>query len=814
MALSDILENPLVQAGIGYGLRDIGDANIEQAGYKGSIEPKTRYRQKVKDKRGPVSKTAGAKARQYFTDSIFAKDPGAATDIVQQEAVLDQNALFYTPGAGGAEGVYNTYTADELGDFLAEQQVGTKVFTDTGRVQADGADQDQVIDFATSIDQTAYDNLDADGKAGYHEDTANGTFHPILKADLYDSSKMYDSSGYEIDLSTMQDINKTYTADGFEILQADERLGKNVNPEGFEILNYGQAGTQSELLSSMDQGLNPTTGNPFVFDDQGRVVEQAAKMYDVGTAIEQGLADQSASRSAGLGGLGYDPATPYGGAQAFGGIDPFRARDPAELIKTPVQNLQSSAQSPTKTALSGGVRTTNTDFTRNLSAGGGIYSQKSGLYGRDEDKETKGYAMGGGVQQLAGGRYLNGMTDGMADDIPSSINGTQPAALSDGEFVIPADVVSHLGNGSSNAGAKVLDDMMSNVRKERTGNPKQGKQINPRQVMAQGGIAQFANGGGVKRFNTGGNADGSGNLTNPDPNMGLGPQTGSTNSLNPLFGDFVTDMLGDAAAIGDTQYEGYDGYGATYTTETRTGDDGVAYDVDVLDEAGDISAGASDLQNQAFASAGAMDTSGAGLGSFGNITQEQLGGYMNPYLQGALDPQLREAKRQADIQRVENQARMTQAGSFGGSRSAIMDMANRRDLNQQQQDITATGYNEAFQQARDQFGADRDFGLQALQQQADMGQTSRDIYQDAIDADRAAFEEARDFDSNKLQFQQSMLQGMPLAAQDFSYAQASDLQKTAGVMADIDKLLESDFYKDYMSSSNTETPTPPESPQI
>ena len=59
-----------------------------------------------------------------------------------------------------------------------------------------------------------------------------------------------------------------------------------------------------------------------------------------------------------------------------------------------------------------------------------------------------------------------------------------------------------------------------------------------------------------------------------------------------------------------------------------------------------------------------------------------------------------------------------------------------------------------------------------------------------------------------------MLQGMPLAAQDFSYAQASDLQKTAGVMADIDKLLESDFYKDYMSSSNTETPTPPESPQI
>ena len=250
MALSDILENPLVQAGIGYGLRDIGDANIEQAGYKGSIEPKTRYRQKVKDKRGPVSKTAGAKARQYFTDSIFAKDPGAATDIVQQEAVLDQNELFYTPGAGGAEGVYNTYTADELGDFLAEQQVGTKVFTVDGRVQADGADQDQVIDFATEVLEA-----DKDENTTYHE--ADGKFYPVLKPDLYDSSNMYDPSGYELDLSTKQDINKAYTADGFEILQADERAGKEVNAEGFEILNYGQAGTQSELLSSMDQGLNP-----------------------------------------------------------------------------------------------------------------------------------------------------------------------------------------------------------------------------------------------------------------------------------------------------------------------------------------------------------------------------------------------------------------------------------------------------------------------------------------------------------------------------------------------------------------------------
>jgi hypothetical protein len=77
-------------------------------------------------------------------------------------------------------------------------------------------------------------------------------------------------------------------------------------------------------------------------------------------------------------------------------------------------------------------------------------------------------------------RYLAGGTDGMADKINTDIDGKQPARLSHGEFVIPADVVSHLGNGNSDAGAKVLYDMMAKVRKARTGTPKQGKQIDPR----------------------------------------------------------------------------------------------------------------------------------------------------------------------------------------------------------------------------------------------------------------------------------------------------------------------------------------------
>ena len=97
-------------------------------------------------------------------------------------------------------------------------------------------------------------------------------------------------------------------------------------------------------------------------------------------------------------------------------------------------------------------------------------------------EEVKTMAVGG-LAGLKKGKYLNGATDGMADKIPATIDRTQPAALSDGEFVIPADVVSHLGNGNSDAGAKVLTEMMDKVRMARTGNKKQGKEIDPQKFL-------------------------------------------------------------------------------------------------------------------------------------------------------------------------------------------------------------------------------------------------------------------------------------------------------------------------------------------
>jgi hypothetical protein len=103
------------------------------------------------------------------------------------------------------------------------------------------------------------------------------------------------------------------------------------------------------------------------------------------------------------------------------------------------------------------------------------------LYKQKKLEGLPSYGIGGYAQ--GGPRFLSGGGDGMSDSIKANIDGHQEARLADGEFVIPADVVSHLGNGSSKAGAKQLYAMMERIRKARTGNSKQGKQINPQKLM-------------------------------------------------------------------------------------------------------------------------------------------------------------------------------------------------------------------------------------------------------------------------------------------------------------------------------------------
>jgi len=112
--------------------------------------------------------------------------------------------------------------------------------------------------------------------------------------------------------------------------------------------------------------------------------------------------------------------------------------------------------------------------------------QEADPRGREKIRYSSSYAAGtpykaaqGGLLSLhRGGNFLSGGGDGMSDDIPAMIGTKQPARLADGEFVIPADVVSHIGNGSSKAGAAKLYAMMDKIRQERTGRKRQSPQIN------------------------------------------------------------------------------------------------------------------------------------------------------------------------------------------------------------------------------------------------------------------------------------------------------------------------------------------------
>ena len=137
----------------------------------------------------------------------------------------------------------------------------------------------------------------------------------------------------------------------------------------------------------------------------------------------------------------------------------------------------------------------NPDVYRPQFAEGGIASLTSMPVERMSDRNdtmammaSRGqmYAQGG-ISALGsysdGGRMLKGPGDGMSDSIPASISNKRPARLADGEFVVPADVVSHLGNGSTDAGARQLYAMMDKVRRARTGSKQQGREIRPQKMM-------------------------------------------------------------------------------------------------------------------------------------------------------------------------------------------------------------------------------------------------------------------------------------------------------------------------------------------
>ena len=514
-----------------------------------------------------------------------------------------------------------------------------------------------------------------------------------------------------------------------------------------------------------------------------------------------------------------------------------------------------------------------------------------------EDTRYMQYADGGEIA-MAKGRYLQGETDGMADKLPARIGRDQPAALSHGEFVIPADVVSHLGNGNSDAGAKKLYQMMDKIRMARTGNKKQGKKINPDKFMP-GGLAQaYAAGGAVKKFEVGG-------LTTANKNSSLGI-SGVESNLSNWAGPYVTNMLGQGQALANMPYQAYMGQLTAGESPLQTQGFGAAADMTVptslttaAQTAGDVASTAKNLPayssgtfgNQFTAPTASQATNftnqytapGAYSPTTSSFDATQAQAYMNPYLEQSLKPQLEEARRQSLLTQQQNAAKMTGAGAFGGSRQALMDTETQRNLGTNLANITGQGYNTAYGNAMNQFNADQqrkmqeaqfgaqqgmssaqlqaqyglsaqqaneaarqfgaqqgmtsaqlgaqyglagqqageqsrqfgaNYGLQGLQtglqaaqaqgalgtqiNQAGLGNLNamltagaqqRGIESEGIAADKAQFEEARANPYKMVQYQQSLLQGLPLAAQSYQGIAPSDLTKAAQGATTVNQLL-------------------------
>jgi hypothetical protein len=276
--------------------------------------------------------------------------------------------------------------------------------------------------------------------------------------------------------------------------------------------------------------------------------------------------------------------------------------------------------------------------------------------------------------------------------------------------------------------------------------------------------------------------------------------TQTTTSIPEYAKPYVEKMLGKTEALSNAPYQAY---------------------------GGERIAGFTPMQQQAQQSAanlgpaqqlgvGTQMAGLAGLGAMGAGQQYQqmatnpyaMQAYMSPYVENALQPQMREAARQSAMVGQQNQAQAVQQGAFGGSRSAIVEAERQRNLGQQQADIYGRGMQSAFEQARQaqQFGStlglqgmqtagqmagtlgqlgQTQFGQQqqALQTQAQMGGQQQALEQQRLAQQYQDFANQRQHPYQQLAFMSDMLRGLPLSqtAQTMYQAPPSTLSQLGGL---------------------------------
>lgn len=258
-----------------------------------------------------------------------------------------------------------------------------------------------------------------------------------------------------------------------------------------------------------------------------------------------------------------------------------------------------------------------------------------------------------------------------------------------------------------------------------------------------------------------------------------GQRTGQQSTLSEWAGPYVTQMFGKTAALADTPYQ-------TYQGPLTAGESGLQQKF--FQGLGGITF--PQQMGQSFTAAGAPTIPTASLSGPQQGVEAPTGiagQYMNPFLQNVLQPQLEEMRRQAQINQMAQAGKLTQAGAFGGSRQAIMDAELQRNLLQEMNKTIGTGYATAFDRGREQFNTEQGQARDLATLLGRAGAEQREIEQQGVLADKAEFEAQRDYPYKQLQFQQSMLQGMPIQSTAVAYQQPSSatnfLNTTGGLMS-------------------------------
>ena len=268
------------------------------------------------------------------------------------------------------------------------------------------------------------------------------------------------------------------------------------------------------------------------------------------------------------------------------------------------------------------------------------------------------------------------------------------------------------------------------------------------------------------------------------------PAIGGTSSstLSDWAGPYVTTMLGQAQAVANQPYQTYQG---------------------------PLTAGASDIQQNLFSGIGgltlpqnfgaSMSNTGAytppntnvptqvqsvsqaangtqnttpDLNNFGASGDQNslINQYMNPYLQASLTPQLNMLTQQAQTNEQNDLGKLTSQGAYGGSRQAVLQGMDQNALLANQANVIGQGYNTAYNNALGQFNTEQQQGNQLANTMNTIGQTQQGINQAGVTADYNEFLNQRNYPMNQLQFEQSMLQGLPTSTVTNTPTQATGIQ--------------------------------------